>query len=453
MTTAINNTLELSYKQTIADDYLSDDITTELLYGGAAGGGKSFYGCAWQLMRRYMYPTTRGLIGRSRLTNLKKTTLKTFFEVYKNYFQKLPNFEMKYIGNPVNEIRFSNGSEIILKDLFWYPSDKNLDAFGSLELTDVFVDELAEVHEKVFNILCSRIRYKLGMVGGVPKALASCNPAHNWVKFRFVMDKKGNPVKLKDYQKYIAAKVSDNPDAEFKRLYTQQLEKMPLAERRRLLHGDWGYVENEKPFFYAFDRNKHVVSEKFHLRDMELVWKSFDFNITPTTVIISQKVDGVGLFFFAVHQKDGGTTALCKSIKHDYKNFLLNVTGDRSGHSGNSAAGMLPGGQYNTDYAQIKAIFGLTDAQLFETYKANKAHEYSRRLCNTVLERIPVFINPDCHMLISDLETAQPTVSGKLLKDRDQHKQDVGDAFRYQINAWFPKGMKDVNRFCNLLTG
>jgi hypothetical protein len=54
-------------------------------------------------------------------------------------------------------------------------------------------------------------------------------------------------------------------------------------------------------------------------------------------------------------------------------------------------------------------------------------------------------------MLVNDLQTAQPTNTGKLLKDRDMHKQDAGDAFRYQINAWFPKGMKDVNLYAGLI--
>jgi phage terminase large subunit len=63
--------VRLNIKQTRAIDYLEDNITTELLYGGAAGGGKSILGCYWQLKRRLKYPGTRGLIGRSSLKDIK----------------------------------------------------------------------------------------------------------------------------------------------------------------------------------------------------------------------------------------------------------------------------------------------------------------------------------------------------------------------------------------------
>lgn len=69
-------------KQLDALKYLVKDSPCELvLFGGAAGGSKSFLGCAWQIQRRLKYDGSRGLIGRSKLDTLKKTTLKTFLNV------------------------------------------------------------------------------------------------------------------------------------------------------------------------------------------------------------------------------------------------------------------------------------------------------------------------------------------------------------------------------------
>jgi len=47
-----------------------------------------------------------------------------------------------------SEINFSNGSQIVLKDLFSYPSDPNFDELGSLEITDAFIDEANQVSAK-----------------------------------------------------------------------------------------------------------------------------------------------------------------------------------------------------------------------------------------------------------------------------------------------------------------
>jgi phage terminase large subunit len=149
--------LKLLIKQQHAQYYLNDNTTNEVLYGGAAGGGKSAFGCLWLISMCQKYPNTRLLMGRSKLKSLKETTLNTFFELSSRL----------YIGNQYNYnaqsniITFDNGSEIVLKDLFLYPSDPNYDSLGSLEITGAFIDECNQVVYKAWQIVKSRIRYKL----------------------------------------------------------------------------------------------------------------------------------------------------------------------------------------------------------------------------------------------------------------------------------------------------
>src|SRR4028119_1526784 len=148
---------KLLLKQEHAVYYLKDSVTRELLYGGAAGGGKSKIGCVWVMEGCQKYPGSRWLIGRAKLKSLEETTLNTFFETTKEL-----GLTGCYTYNAQKHIIYwNNGSEILLKDLFYYPSDREFDSLGSLEITGAFIDEVPQVVYKAWQIVKSRIRYKL----------------------------------------------------------------------------------------------------------------------------------------------------------------------------------------------------------------------------------------------------------------------------------------------------
>jgi ribosomal protein S8 len=230
--------MKLNIKQTLAIDYLEDDITTELEYGGAAGGGKSVLGCYWQIKRRLKYPETRGVIGRSSLKTLKETTLQSFFFVARLQGLQVDT-HFKY-NQQSNTIHFFNGSTILLKDLFQYPSDPNFDELGSLEITDAFVDENSQITEKAWTTLKSRIRYGLDENGLIPKILGSCNPSKNFVYHRFYKPYKSGT--LPPERKFIQALVDDNPDISIH--YRNNLLSLDKASKERLLHGNWEYDDD-----------------------------------------------------------------------------------------------------------------------------------------------------------------------------------------------------------------
>ena len=99
-------------KQELAIEYLFDNDTREVLFGGAAGGGKSYLGCCWLLIMALKFPGTRYLMGRAKLDSLKKTTLNTFLEVCQQWGLKA-NKHYTFNGSS-NIVTFFNKSEIIL---------------------------------------------------------------------------------------------------------------------------------------------------------------------------------------------------------------------------------------------------------------------------------------------------------------------------------------------------
>ena len=112
---------EATSKQDLAWQYLNDDLTTEIGYGGGGYGGKSFLGCFWILKNCMCYPDTRWFIARHELKNLRLTTLKTFFKLCAIFGIK-EGLYFNY-NKQDNVITFYNKSEIILLDLAYKPSD------------------------------------------------------------------------------------------------------------------------------------------------------------------------------------------------------------------------------------------------------------------------------------------------------------------------------------------
>jgi hypothetical protein len=230
--------MKLTVKQTIALDYLEDDITNEVLFGGGAGGGKTALGCYFQIKRRLKYPETRGLIGRAVLKTLKETTLVSFFQVAKIQ-GLLAGQHYRYNGQS-NQIEFFNGSVILLKDLFQYPSDPNFDELGSLEITDSFIDEANQVTDKAKNIVKSRIRFRLDDYNLIPKQLYTCNPAKNWTYSEFY--KPDRDAELEPNKKFIQSLVDDNPF--ISKHYKQNLLTLDKESKERLLFGNWEYLSD-----------------------------------------------------------------------------------------------------------------------------------------------------------------------------------------------------------------
>ena len=125
-------------KQEHALKILTDNEHVELLYGGAAGGAKSWTGAVWLLFMCLCYPGSKWFIGRAELKRITQSTLITFYKVCNQY--GVDDTLYKYNGQ-YNYIEFFNGSRIDLLDLQYKPGDPLYERYGSIEYTGGWIEE------------------------------------------------------------------------------------------------------------------------------------------------------------------------------------------------------------------------------------------------------------------------------------------------------------------------
>jgi len=224
-------------KQLQAIDYLTDNTTNELLYGGGARGGKSWFGCTWQFISRFSKPGSAGMIARAELKKLKETTLITFFKVAKAYGWS----DYFTFNAQENRVDFKNGSRIFFSAIDYMPSDPEFDRLGSYDLTDYFLDEAQQIHAKAISVLKGRTSVLVGEGWRtIPKALYTCNPKKNWIYSEFVRPARDGT--LENRKKFIAALPADNPHCPPE--YIANLLTADKVTKERLLFGNFEYDDD-----------------------------------------------------------------------------------------------------------------------------------------------------------------------------------------------------------------
>ncbi len=164
-------------KQAYALEMLTDDSHVEILYGGAAGGAKTWTGAAWLLFMSLSYPNTKWFIGRAELKRITQSTYITFKKVCTQYH--VPDELWNYNGQ-LNYIEFFNGSRIDFLDLKYNPSDPLYERYGSLEFTGGWIEEGGEVNFGAYDTLKTRIGRCMNREYGLKRKLfITCNPKKN----------------------------------------------------------------------------------------------------------------------------------------------------------------------------------------------------------------------------------------------------------------------------------
>lgn len=254
--------MEITFQPTLKQhqlfEYFDDKETTEVLFGGAASGGKSYGVCCLMIIKCLMYSNIRVGLARNELTTLKRTTVVSLFEVLANWGLKA-GVDYDY-NQQSGEIKFKNGSKIILIELSFNPSDPLYQRINGQLLTFAVVDEAGEVPEKGKQILQSRLgRWKNKIHNIKPILYMTCNPSKNFLYAQFY--KASLDGTMPTYRKYIQALITDNPFMD--QSYRENLLKtLSISDKQRLVHGNWDYDSNEDCLIQYSDINNIFVREK-----------------------------------------------------------------------------------------------------------------------------------------------------------------------------------------------
>ena len=228
-----------------------DATESEVLFGGAAGGGKSYGQMVDALLFALKYPGSKQLVLRRTFAELDKSLIRTSLSLFPR--------EIYSFNSSSHTGRFKNGSVI---DFGYCAAEIDVYQYQSAEYDVIRFDELTHFTESQYIYLISRVRG----ANSYPKQIkSSTNPGgigHSWVKARFVDPSPAGESFIGDdgmKRIFIPSLLDDN---RFLSIgdpgYRQRLLALPYREKKALLYGDWNIFEGQ--YFTEFDPREHIVS-------------------------------------------------------------------------------------------------------------------------------------------------------------------------------------------------
>lgn len=261
--------IEITEKQ----DLFINSQAFETLFGGAAGGGKSYGQLVDALLYALKYPKSKQIIFRRTFPDLERSIIRTSLEFYPK--------EVASYNSSKHIWRFKNGSII---DFGYIDNENDVYQYQSAEYDVIRFDELTHFTEYMYVYMISRCRG----ANPYPKYIkSSTNPGgvgHSWVKERFIDIGEPNTIhniKQEDgtttSRIFIPSLVQDNlflmandPD------YLKRLQNLPEKEKKALLYGEWDIFDGQ--FFTEFKRDIHVC-KPFEIPKTWRIFRTRDYGL------------------------------------------------------------------------------------------------------------------------------------------------------------------------------
>ena len=391
----------------------------DVLYGGAAGGGKS-YAMLVDPLRYCHKPVHRALILRRSMPELRELIDKSR-ELYPKAFPGCKFREVEKLWN------FPSGAKI---EFGFLERDADVYRYQGQAYSWIGFDEITHLPTEFgWNYLASRLRTTDPEI--VPYLRCTANPggvgAH-WVKKRYVDPNEPNKAfEGSDglTRKFIPARLDDNPYLAEDGRYEQMLKALPAVQRKQLLEGNW--VITEGAAFAEFDPDVHVIPPFQIPIGWERV-KGIDYGYASESACIWGAIDPSDrtlIIYRELYQKNLTGVDLAQLITQMEIEDPFSVAGvldtaawNRTGTTGPTVGETLVRAGHKLRRADKNRIQG--KIQIHEYLKVQQSGRPRIQLFNT------------CPNLIRELQSIPLDRSNP--EDVDTHAQDHAyDALRYLI--------------------
>ena len=233
------------------EDFLAA-AETDVLYGGAAGGGKS-YAMLVDPLRYAHRAAHRGLIIRRSMPELRELIDKSR-ELYPKAFPGCKYKEVEKLWN------FPSGAKI---EFGFLERDADVYRYQGQAYSWIGFDEITHLPtEFSWNYLASRLRTTDADI--IPYMRCTANPGGvgaTWVKKRYI-DPQTPDTSFEGAdgltRKFIPARLQDNPYLARDGRYEKMLQALPPTQRQQLLEGNWDVAEGAA--FTEFETVSHIIT-------------------------------------------------------------------------------------------------------------------------------------------------------------------------------------------------
>lgn len=261
-------------KQEEAMNAIASELYNFIMYGGAMGGGKTWWGLAALLIMCELFPGSRWCVVREDMEKIRTTTIPSF---------KTLNPSGRLRESPY-EYTHPNGSVILFKSEN-YENDKEMQWLKGLEVNGFLFEEMNELQEAFFFLAFSRAgrwvcrdHTNPNKIIQQPKPiiLGTCNPTKNWVKTKIYDPWEGGL--LPKTWLYIPSKVTDNPHLSAE--YLENLKNMPNHVYQIMVNGNWNLqMKVGGEFYKCFEVETNIGKVEY---DSTLALHiSWDDNVNP----------------------------------------------------------------------------------------------------------------------------------------------------------------------------